>query len=101
MFQYYFYKAKFNECEYYYEGFEKYFKQKREEIEKWNNDKTDIIDELNRINNHEQSKLNNRRTEYISSLKKIEKNSKYFNELLMMYQFNKSWIDNYYDIIKK
>lgn len=103
LFQYYFYKAKFNECEYYYEGFEKYFKQKRQEIEKWNEDTTEIIDSLknNKSGTGDQEELNERRQKYIDSLNSIKnKNPKYFNELLMMFQFNKSWIDNYYDLKK-
>ena len=48
LFQYYFYKAKFNECEYYYEGFEEYFKQKKAEIERWKDSKHEIIAELHK-----------------------------------------------------
>ena len=105
LFQYYFYKTKFNECEYYYEGFENYFKDKMNEIEKWKEDTNDIINSLekNKTNkNNNNPELDERRKKYIDSLNSIKnKNPKYFNELLMMFQFNKSWIDNYYNLKNK
>lgn len=103
LFQYYFYKTKFNECEYYYEGFENYFKDKMNEIEKWKEDTSDIINSLEKNkNNNNNPELDERRQKYIDSLNSIKnKNPKYFNELLMMFQFNKSWIDNYYNLKNK
>ena len=106
LFQYYFYKTKFNECEYYYEGFENYFKDKMNEIEKWKEDTSDIINSLEKNktnkNNNNNPELDERRQKYIDSLNLIKsKNPKYFNELLMMFQFNKSWIDNYYNLKNK
>ena len=42
--------------------------------------------------------LNERKTGYILGLREILcDDNNYFNELLMMFQFNKNWIDNYYN----
>ena len=113
LFKYYFYKAKFNECEYYYEGFEKYFINKKKEIDKNNNNKINIIETLEKKTTQEDSEeedeekseehinKNIRKLQYIHSLKQILEDKKYFNELLMMFQFNKNWIDNYYDFKNK
>ena len=111
LFQYYFYKSKFNECEYYYEGFEEYFKQKKAEIERWEDAKHEIIAELRKSANiqknnspslspseHRENFINNRKKQYIDALDKVSENNKNFNELLMMFQFNKSWIDNYFNL---
>jgi hypothetical protein len=94
LFQYYFYKAKYNECQYYYEGFEKYFKAKNKEIN--NNQALNYEGMLESIKTkaslNEKSALKNK---YITALQDVAANPIYFNELLMMAQFNKDWLDNY------
>jgi hypothetical protein len=110
LFQYYFYKSKFNECEYYYGGFEKCFKEKMKELQKWHSDTDLIVNKLNEkieenkpsegtsSTNKKNTSVNERRKSYISEIQSIKNDGKYFNELLMMFQFNKSWIDNYYNL---
>ena len=107
LFQYYFYKAKCKECNYYYKGFEEYFTEKQEEITRNNNKKQSIINKLendikeksDKTNTNTSEKiLNERKTGYILGLREILcDDNNYFNELLMMFQFNKNWIDNYYN----
>jgi hypothetical protein len=99
LFQYYFYKAKFNECEYYYDGFKDCFIEKKKEIERNRDNKKDIINKLNEIRKTTDSN-NKKKENYINSLKEILEPGEYFNELLMMFQFNKNWLDNYYDLKK-
>ena len=95
LFQYMFYKCKVLETQYYFRGFEDFFKQKKDEINKNDENKFNIIKKLE---DEIKKNSNDKKNAYILELKKILTNNNLFNELLMMFQFNKNWIDNYYNV---
>lgn len=95
LFQYMFYKCKVLETHYYFRGFEDFFKQKKDEINKNDENKFNIIKKLE---DEIKKNSNDKKNAYILELKKILTNNNLFNELLMMFQFNKNWIDNYYNV---